>query len=279
MQEGLTERITQQENASLKKFADAALKNTARFWFIVAAAGQMLFVFYLIALYGRGAMRGDFGVLNKVMPRGYIPGDTLGNLAIIAHLFFAVFIITGGILQLIPYIRDNYPNFHRWTGRIYVPMAFVMGLSGLYMVWFRGTVGDLSQHLGVSLNGILIMTSAVMTVRYAMAGKFEVHRRWAMRLYLLANGVWFFRVGLMFWILVNGGPAGFDPDTFTGPFLTFWATADSLLPLAILELYFRAQRAETYGKLAMSALLTVLTLAMGAGIVLAFIGMWLPRMG
>ena len=52
----------------------------------------------------------------------------------------------------------------------------------------------------------------------------------------MASGVWFFRVGLMLWVVVNQGPAGFDTETFRGPFLTFLSLAQSLLPLAILEL-------------------------------------------
>ena len=48
----------------------------------------------------------------------------------------------------------------------------------------------------------------------------DVHRRWAIRLFLAVSGVWFFRVGLMFWIGANQGAVGFDPASFTGPALS-----------------------------------------------------------
>jgi hypothetical protein len=96
---------------------------------------------------------------------------------------------------------------------------------------------------------------------------------------MVVNGVWFFRVGLMFWIAVNQGPVGFDPKTFTGPFLSFLSFADYLLPLAVLEIYLRTKdRAGVAGRFAMATVLFVLTLAMATGIVVATMGMWLPRM-
>ncbi|HEV7767700.1 MAG TPA: hypothetical protein VGQ76_22045, partial [Thermoanaerobaculia bacterium] len=103
-------------------------------------------------------------------------------------------------------------------------------------------------------------------------------RRWALRLFIVASAVWFFRVGLMLWVVLNQGPAGFDPKTFTGPFLTIWSFGDYLLPLAILEIYLRTKdRAGAWGRLAMAGALVVLTIAMGIGVIVATMGMWLPR--
>lgn len=140
-------------------------------------------------------------------------------------------------------------------------------LRGLAMMWTRGTAGDLSQHIGINLNAFVIVLCVVMAVRHARQRRFALHRRWAMRLFLAASGVWFFRVGLMFWLLVNGGPAGFDPRTFVGPFLTFLAFAQYLLPLAILELYFHAQdRGGAATRYTVAAAIFLLTVATGVGI-------------
>ena len=101
----------------------------------------------------------------------------------------------------------------------------------------------------------------------------------ALRLFLVVSGVWFFRIGLMLWIVVNRGPAGFDPVTFSGPFLTILSFAQYLLPLAVLELYFRAQRSTMAGvHVSMAAGLTVLTLVTAGGIAAATMLMWLPRL-
>src|SRR5208283_5694655 len=119
--------------------------------------------------------------------------------------------------------------------------AFAVSLAGLYLMWVRGTVGDLSQHLGTSLMAVLIMVCAVMALRYAMARDFATHRRWALRLYLVVSSSLFIRAGLFLSLLLFKGPFGFDPVTFSGPFLTFLSFAQYLLPLVILELYLRAR--------------------------------------
>jgi hypothetical protein len=44
--------------------------------------------------------------------------------------------------------------------------------------------------------------------------------------------VWFFRLGLTLWLLVHQAPVGFDPKTFSGPFLIVLTLAQSLVPAA-----------------------------------------------
>lgn len=264
--------------ARLDSAASTALESAARLWFVVAVGGQWMFAFYVAALYGGSAARGDMERWSEVLPHGYIAGDPAWNLVIATHLFFAVVILVAGPLQLVPRIRARAPTFHRWNGRVYMLTAFVLSLGGLYMVWTRGAVGDVTQHVAVSINAVLIMVCAGMALWYAVARDLATHRRWALRLFLVVSGVWFFRVGLMLWLVLNRGPVGFDPETFQGPLLTFLAFAQYLLPLAVLELYLRAKAgAGARGRLAMAAGLLLLTVATGVGIVAATVAMWLPR--
>ena len=268
-------------DTSLHKIAraDQALHRVAALWFLTATIGQWIFVYYIIAYYGLLTVQKGWEGLNEThLPTAYIPGDIMGNSAIFTHLFLAVVVIGGGPLQLIPQIRARFPTFHRWMGRIYMPTVFVISMAGLYMVWVRGSVGDLVQHIGLSLDAVLIIVFAAMALRYAIARKIDIHRRWALRLFMVVNGVWFARVGLWLWLFLTGG-LGIDMKTFTGPFLSFWAFGQYLLPLAVLELYLHTQdRAGTPGRFTMATALFVLTVAMGIGIFEATMGMWLPRL-
>lgn len=255
------------------------LQLSAQFWFVVAVAGQWIFAYYVAALYGGAAVTGDLEKWNTAMPHGYSAGDTMGNVAIALHLLLAVVITVGGPLQIIPQVRERARVFHRWNGRVYMFTAFVISATGLFMVWTRGTVGGLIGHISISINALLIMLFAVFAWRSAIARKFEVHRRWALRLFLVVNGVWFFRIGLMLWLFIHKKPVGFDPETFTGPFLTFLNFGQYLLPLAILEIYFAAKNSSTpAGKIAASAGLLAITLAMSLGIFATTMGLWLPRL-
>lgn len=280
--EGFQQRLhysaASQKRHSLQSVAVKALKAAAGLWFLVAVIGQLVFVSYVAIFYGRAAVQGDFQAWNKTMSHGYIAGQTIGNLAVAMHLSLAIIIIIGGALQLIPQIRNRAPSFHRWNGRLYMLTAFTLPIGGLYMVWFRGAAGDFGQHVAISLNAVLIMLCAAMALRFALARKFAVHRRWALRLFMVVGGVWFFRIGVRLWIFLNHGPAGFDPKTFTGPFLTVWSFGQYLLPLAVLELYLRTRdRGGAPGRLAMATSLLILTIAMGVGIFLTTVRAWLPR--
>jgi hypothetical protein len=255
----------------LGSIAEDALKATARIWFLVAASGQALFAFYVTLFYGSSAVHGDVARM-----KGYVAGDTLGNATIMAHLLLAAIVTIGGPLQLVPEIRARAPTFHRWNGRVYLVAAVTAAIAGLYLELGRDHIGSAVSQFAVSLDAVLIIACAAMALRYALARDFTTHRRWALRLFLVVSGVWFFRVMLMFWIAINGGPAGFDPKTFMGPAIDIISFAQYALPLAVLEIYLRVQRNAGAGaRLATAGALVLLTLAMAVGIFVAFKAFWL----
>lgn len=256
--------------------ARTALEWSGRAWLGVAAIGQLVFVVYIAVVYGRAAMAGTPDAWNQVMPRGNVPGDTLGNFAVAMHVLLAALITLGGLVQLVPQLRKRAPALHRWNGRIYVLTSFLISIGGLYMVWVRGSV---TGGVAISLNALLIMFCAAMALRHARARRLAVHRRWALRLFMVVSGVWFIRIGVMGWVFANGGPVGFDPETFSGPFITFWSYASYLLPLAVLELYLRAQDGGgASARLAMAGTVFALALATGFGIFAATLAIWLPHL-
>jgi uncharacterized membrane protein len=263
---------------SLQKVAEKTLKAAAAFWFVVVVLGQLVFAFTVASFYGLSAVRGHWQQWNKTMTHGYAPEHPVGNLVVSIHLASAVIILLSGAMQLIPQIRRRAPRFHRWNGRVYMVTAFTVSLAGLYMIWFRGTVGDISQHLGQSLDAVLIMVCAVVALRYALVRDFRSHRRWALRLFMVVSASLFIRAGIFFSFLVNNGPFGFNAATFSGPFLTFMSFGQYLVPLAVLEIYLRIQdRAGAAGRFAMAAGLLVLTVMLGAGIVAVTMAAFLPN--
>jgi hypothetical protein len=99
-----------------------------------------------------------------------------------------------------------------------------------------------------------------LALRYAIARKIQIHRRWAPRLFITASGVWFLRIGYKFWYFIE--------DSF-GSFL---------IPLAVLELHLRTKDTNSIlNQLSLAILLMVLSLMMSNGIFLALTEMWLPR--
>ena len=260
----------------LDSVADTALKAATRFWFVVTVVGQLVFAFTVASFYALTALRGDYHKWN--FTNGYVPGLSLGNTAVIMHVASAAFVMLAGAVQLVPQIRNRFPVFHRWNGRIYMLTAVTLSVAGLYMTWIRGSVGDLSVHLGSTLNAVLIWLCGGMALRYALARDFRTHRRWALRFFLVVSASWFFRIGFFLSFLIFKGPFGFDPVTFRGPFLTFMTFAQYLIPLAVLEIYLRAQdRPGALRRMATAGMLFVLTLVMGAGLFVVAMTQWVPQ--
>jgi hypothetical protein len=239
----------------------------AGLWYLVAATGLAIFAVYIGVSYGRAALGGPPGESR------WVAGDGLGNAMLSLHLVFALLLTGIGVLQLIPPLRRRAPVVHRTLGRIFLTGAVLGTLSGFYLIWVRGTVGGVAMQLATSLNGVFIVAFAWQAWRHARARRFVEHRRWALRLFIAANGVWFFRVGFMLWMMAWQAPVGFDPKTFTGPFVSFLNFAQFLLPLAVLELYLRVRGRGTV----LAVTLVLLSLATAAGIFGATMGMWMPR--
>lgn len=258
----------------------SSLRLAAIGWVTSAALGQLIFAVYIASFYGRSMLSGQPERWNEVMSRGFVAGDNTFNWVLGLHLLMALAIILGGLLQLLPSLRKHMASFHRWNGRAYMVMATGLALGGLCLVWIRGgVVGDLPQHLGTSINAVLILVFVAMAWRAARERAFEQHRRWALRLFLAVSGVWFFRVGLMLWLVLNLAPVGFDPKTFIGPTLTALTFLQTLLPLAVLEGYFLAQKTSLVPvRWMVISLLAVATLATLAGSGAATMMMWWPNM-
>lgn len=221
--------------------ADSALKFAVRSWFLIAVAGQWIFLGHLVAFYAGSAIR----------------GDTIGNVAIAVHLLLAVIIMVGGPLQLIPQIRRHAASLHHWNGRLYVLAVFVTSAAGLYMLWSRERAGVV--YLGASFHAVLIMSLAILAARSAIGRDLRNHRRWALRLFMVVNAGWFFRIGVMQWMFLDPRPAG------VASFVNAASVADYVLPLVILELYLRME--DSAGRFAMAAGILLLSVVLAVRIV------------
>jgi hypothetical protein len=254
-----------------------SLDTAARLWFIVAVVGQWAFVYYIVAFYAGPTLQGRFEAWNrKDLITGYVAGDRVGNLYFAAHVLMAALITTSGALQLFPQIRARAISFHRWNGRLYILTAFLMAAGGLWLVWVRGTYLTLYGAAGSTVLALLIMTCAAMTLRYALARKIDIHRQWALRTFLVANGVWFQRIGYMAWITLNRGPVGIGKH-MDGLFDILWGFGDFFLPLAVLEIYMRVKdQGSALAKSVTATAVFVLTAVMSVGIIGAYMIMWRP---
>lgn len=242
------------------------LSGAAALWLMVVLIGQWAFFSYIAAFYGPSTLTGDFAHWNRLAVLGrhpYVPGDTGGNLAYAAHALAAGVVALAGVLQFIPAVRNRWPRFHRINGRVFLSVVTALSLSGFYLVWVRHTSPDTFNAIGATLDGVLILTCAALTLRYALARRIDIHQRWALRLFLVSNGQWFLRIGVFGYFVANMA-LGRKPG-FSDPFLQFWVFGCYLVPLAAAEAYLRA-RDSGRGRVLVAAGLVALTLFMAMGV-------------
>ncbi|MBO9544394.1 DUF2306 domain-containing protein [Caulobacter sp.] len=240
-------------------FPQKALRGASVLWFTVAAVGQMVFIGFILAFYGVRTATGNFAGWNdKPLIDGYIQGDNLGNVVFAAHVLLASVVTLCGLMQLVPALRRKWPRLHRWSGRTFMVIALFMALSGVWLAVVRGTYLSVISAVAILINAVLILVFVALAWRHAIKRRFEQHRRWAMRTFMAVSGVWFLRVGIMGWIVINRGPVGMT-DKMSGPTDIVLTFGSYLIPLAVLELYEAAQRSDSNGLKSLTA--TVLALA------------------
>ncbi|MEL6858447.1 MAG: DUF2306 domain-containing protein [Pseudomonadota bacterium] len=246
-------------------------------WFTVAAAGQLAFIAFILFFYGVSIIAGDFAAWNnKPLIEGYVAGDLVGNIMFAIHVMFAAVMTLSGLLQLIPFVRSRMPLLHRYSGRIFLIMACTLAIGGLWLTWGRGSHLSVIGANAISLNALLILVCALMTVRFAVHRKIADHQRWAMRLFMVANGVWFMRIAIMSWIVVAQGPVGMN-RTMSGPTDIVIVFGCYLIPLALYELYWRAKQSGSEAlKVTAACFVLVATGITAIGVFATSAFMWLP---
>ncbi len=252
------------------------LSTAATAWFFTAAAGQWAFIAFIVLYFTPPLLHGDPLAMNsKPHISGWVPGDNAGNLQFVMHVFLGALVTLSGLVQLVPAIRRRWPAVHRWNGRLFMVTALVASLTGFYLTWVRGSQLNLPSALSTSLNSALILVFVALAWRNAWQRDFAAHRRNALRAWVLVNGVWFLRIGIIIAGLALaplGASFSYDGVVFLGVSFASW-----IVPLALLQLYLVAERstrpALPHAVAVLFYALAVLTAAGGAA---AAAFMWWP---
>lgn len=185
------------------------------------------------------AWRGLAGALEE--PSHLFPSSGSASSAAIAlHMVTGAAITVLAPLQLVGPIRRRWPAVHRWSGRVLAVSAGAAALAGLFFIAARGTVGGPMMDAAFTSYGGLMLLAAVQTVRHARARRFDRHRDWALRLFVLAIGSWIYRVHYGLWYMATGGIA--SNEQFTGLFDQVQLWAFFVPYLLLVELWLRTRR-------------------------------------
>jgi len=107
---------------------------------------------------------------------------------VILHIIAIVLYSVLGSFQFSRPFRHKHPRFHRTVGKILIPSAFIVALTGLWMTLFY----DLPPLDGTWLNivriivGLWMLYSLVFAVLAIRKRQFREHGKWMMRAYAIA---------------------------------------------------------------------------------------------
>lgn len=260
--------------------AQKILQYCVNSWVSVALFGQWIFASYILLVFGSPVLRGNLSENSfSHIIKGYVEGDGLGNFMMLVHILPAALLSISGVLQIIPYLRKHYPKFHKYNGRFFLTVGLFGALTGLYLTWVRDTrLSDIGS-IGITINGLLIPLAIYFAWKYARLRRFELHQRWAIHAFLLINGVWMFRLLIMFWYIANQGPNG-NTKNLDGPADIFLSFSCYALPMIIAELIFWAKRqpkSQSYKVIFTICITFIGTIITAVGVVAASMFMWSPR--
>lgn len=150
----------------------------ARTRLAIVATLSVLVALYAIGMYGFGpgaerlhpAMRANF---------------ELRPLGIGLHIAASTLALLLGPLQFSTRLRARWPALHRWTGRVYLGGAVLLGgLAGLYMsAYAHGGPVSVAGFAGLALGWLYTGARAYGAIR---AGDVVAHRRWMVRNFALS---------------------------------------------------------------------------------------------
>jgi len=203
---------------------------TVTVWTSTLIFGLYILLFYFVAYFG-----GNVAQWNEVLPGLYDENNAASTAGIGLHFLSGGLILVMGCLQMLGWVRQNYPAVHRVSGRIYILASLFAAVGGLTFIFLRGTIGGPVMDVGFIGYGLLMGAAAVETIRHARAGRMDRHRAWGIRLFALAIGSWLYRIDYGLYIGF-GGQGGHTAD-FTGwfdYFMDFWFYVPNLLIAEII---------------------------------------------
>lgn len=168
-----------------------------RQWFVLPLwAGILYYLYYQIWPF--------LGKPEDQLPIPPHEGFALYYPALITHMTAGTVALLSICGQLWPWLRQNHPAIHRWTGRAYVFFGCVPGaVAGLTIVWFAPPNGK----LGIIVATLGWLTTTLTAYVWARKGRFDLHRRFMLYSFaIVVNpvlGVYFFILWMKLGITLN----------------------------------------------------------------------------
>src|SRR3984893_1475254 len=164
----------------------------------------------------------------------------------LVHIAPAMLFMILGPLQFVRRLRAKYPQIHRWSGRIFLAVSAVVGLTGLTLA-FGKTVGGVDEKAAIVLFGSFFLIALAKALRHALRREFAQHREWMIRGYAIGLAVATIRpiMGTFFAVAALEGRRP-EPHEFFGT--AFWI--GFTLQMIVAEIWIKYTRPRAAAQMA-----------------------------
>ena len=104
------------------------------------------------------------------------------------HILPAMLFMVLGPLQFVRSLRAKYPRIHRWSGRIFLTAAAVVGITGLTLA-FGKTIGGVDEKAAIAVFGSFFLIALAKGLWHTLRREFAQHREWMLRGYAIGLAV------------------------------------------------------------------------------------------
>lgn len=218
----------------------------------------------LSLVFGILGVQSDGHDINRVFETGRL----FSNVSISTHMIFGAALTALAPLQLLLGWSRKWMKAHRIIGYCFTVAAVLTSFGGFTYVLIHGTTGGQPMNIAFSVYGALLLLATYQTIQQVRNKNILKHNEWALRLFILAMGSWFYRVCYGVYFTIDPSGSGHSND-FHGLFDLIMNFGFFLPPLLMLEGYFYLNRKGMFKVHPFVSILTTLFVSM-----LLIIGTW-----
>lgn len=151
--------------------------------FLLAAIGIVMVIRSLIVLteivptnnrQGFDSLNQDFGKQTFTTILHIVPG--------------ALFMILGP-LQFMPGIRLRHIQFHRWTGRVFIITAYIIGITSIVLSFTKQLIGGINEAAASVFFSIFFLLCISRSLYCILRKQVLLHREWMIRAFSLGLAI------------------------------------------------------------------------------------------
>jgi uncharacterized membrane protein len=135
------------------------------------------------------------------------------------HIVPGLLFMILGPFQFSESIRARHLQWHRWNGRIFMTIGFIIGVSALLMSFTMQSIGGVNQAAATILFGFFFLFALSKALWHIRRRQVTLHRQWMIRAFAIGLAVATIRpiVGIFF---ATSRLSGLTPAQFFGT--AFW---------------------------------------------------------